>query len=460
LQDVKELLKSVFINTYVPKWIASSIDEEQEGPNKAFSVVKIKPEHSNILPTHWESLVSPGWEFKIEFCQDVLSAIHRPRDDSDDSNESDSDEESDGKEEADEPKPLALEEMSKIVYVVNYLTTDSDDDYVKQTTERLDSSEGMRSKIKIPDALSPNSVLEETREIYLSDKHALGAKNNVFDTIGNPIISIHSPMLLNALKAIIDFQSIPDEFFPKEYSAKSVLSDLGRARFVFPFTDLYHYRDKLLQYGKEVCETHDSEYSTVCKEHIDILIDYLYGLPEVGLRKVEELWMAKTPKTTFPFLWLLLKAGSDVYVREEGKLNAYVLESFEGGPQWNSSNERSTPYIVNVWNLNFDGQVLTRSVQSIVIPVFDDEREITSLPLFPAHFHVDKDPLNPLRQQLVDRGKRFVKMVKSPSFQEYSGPSKLQGIRTVSKPCYTNSYSIIFQQLLISQEHSLTKHES
>lgn len=87
---------------------------------------------------------------------------------------------------------------------------------------------------------------------------------------------------------------------------------------------------------------------------------------------------------------------------------------------------------MNVWNLNFDGQILSRSVKEVSISIFDGQREITSLPLFPIKFHVDEDPQNPLRQKLVDRGKRFVDMVKTPTFQEYSGPSRLQGNRTVS----------------------------
>jgi hypothetical protein len=201
---------------------------------------------------------------------------------------------------------------------------------------------------------------------------------------------------------------------------------------VYPFTDLHHYRERLLQYREEVGETHDTEYTTTCQEHIDILVGYLDGLTTIGVRDAEFLWNNEVPKTTFSSLWLLLKPGTDVFVQEQGKLNAYVIESFSGGVPWGSPNARSRPYIVNVWNLNFDGQILSRSVKEVSISIFDGQREITSLPLFPIKFHVDEDPQNPLRRQLVDRGKRFVDMVKTPTFQEYSGPSRLQGNRTVS----------------------------
>ncbi|KAK6823805.1 hypothetical protein RU639_006242 [Aspergillus parasiticus] len=134
-------------------------------------------------------------------------------------------------------------------------------------------------------------------------------------------------------------------------------------------------------------------------------------LTEVGLQDAERLRSSPVPKTTFATLWLLLKPG---------------------GVKWNSWSERSGPYVVNIWNLNFDGQRLTRSVKNVYIPILDHAREINSLPLFPVQFHVDVDPQYPLYQQLVDRGKRFVEMVKRPTFQEYSGSSRMQGIRTVS----------------------------
>jgi hypothetical protein len=221
---------------------------------------------------------------------------------------------------------------------------------------------------------------------------------------------------------------------PVEYRAKLVESDLGWGQFVYPFTDLHHYRERLLQYKEEVSEIHDNEYSATCREHIDILFEYLDNLPETGLKSAELLWKDETPRVTFSSLWLLLKSGADVFVQEEGKLNAYVIESFEGGVQWHSPFARSLPYTVNVWNLNFNGQYLGRSVRQVKIPVFDGPREINSLPLFPVQFHVEEDPQNPLREQLIERGKKFVNMVKTPTFQEYNGPSRLQGNRQVSVP--------------------------
>lgn len=414
----------------------TSLDEETKGPHENFTITQIQPECSSVLSSHWESLVSPGWEFKIEFSRGIriLESIREEKRYIEKERQSPKSENSDDEasEKGDE-EPVPVEKMSKIVYVANYLAPDSDGDYRSRTVERKEEKIQI---IRSPEMQSRNSVLEEHREVYFSDRHATNLKQEMVDTIGNPVLYIHSPILLDALRAIIDFQSIPDEFRPKEWRAKSFSSDLNRARFVYPFVDLYHYREKLLGYRDVVKECHDEGYSTTCVEHIDILNEYLEGLTEIGLEDAERLASGPIPKTTFTHLWLLLKPGTDVYVREEGKLNAYVIESFVGGFNWSSRSARSGPHHVNVWNLNFDGQHLTRSVKSVAIPVFDHERNIDSLPVYPVRFHVDEDPENTLHQQLVNRGKRFVEMMRQPSFQEYSGPSKLQGIRTVSSTPY------------------------
>lgn len=379
------------------------------------------------MTSHWENLVSPGWEFKIEFNKetDVLPSIRKEKEEREAKNKT-ANETADGT--AQEPTPI--KELSKIVYVANYLIPDEDGDYRMRTTERKED------KIQLSGTAEGRvreSVLEEHREVYFSDRLARLNDEGVVDTIGNPVLYVRSPILLDALRANVDLQVIPDDFYPMEYSGRSFSSDLSQGRFVLPFTDLYHNREKLLQYREIVGETHDKSYSDICVEHINILNDYLEGLIEVNLKESERLASGQVPKTTFNALWLLLKPGSDVYVREEGKLNVYVIESYTGGPHWYSTLKRPTPYDIYVWNLNFDGNHLSRSVKKISIPVFDRDRDITSLPLFPVRFHVDEDPQTPLRQALVERGKRFVETVRKPSFQEYTGPSRLQGIRTVSQ---------------------------
>jgi hypothetical protein len=78
---------------------------------------------------------------------------------------------------------------------------------------------------------------------------------------------------------------------------------------------------------------------------------------------------------------------------------------------------------VKLWNLDFDGKTFGRSTKTVLIHLFDGEREIQTLPVYPVRFHQDKEGDKPLRETLVERGKIFVDVIKKPTYQEYTGPS-------------------------------------
>ena len=279
-------------------------------------------------------------------------------------------------------------------------------------------------------------VLQEKRIVYRSASRRYGGLATVLmenqpqplalgpsDVFGKTTLSIHSQLLLNALRAVVKYYQpdVPGD----EYS--STLKDV----FNYPFTELYHHKDDLLEYRDEPNDTkarHTDEHNAECNRHIDILIEYLYSQVKIRLRDVELQYGKKMPTTTFGSLWLLLKPGTDVYVHEYGLLNAYVIESVTGGV---AENGDARPYSVLVWNLNYNGEYITRTPKNIDIAVFDGEREIISLPLFPVRFHVDEDPSNPLKDQLIERGKKFFQFAKGPAFQEYTGVGLNPGSKKV-----------------------------
>ena len=213
-------------------------------------------------------------------------------------------------------------------------------------------------------------------------------------------------------------------------------SDFRAGRFIFPFPDLCFHFDDLLAYKNNTSASralHSKEYNEECDRHIDVLLDYLSNQPSLGLKNARSLWEQTTPMTDFGRLWLLFKPGSDVYVRERGQLNGYVVESIKGMQK--SVNARAGPLTIKVWNLDFDGENFIRTSKIITIPAFDSEREITSLPLFPTRFHIDKEGETPLREALVARGKIFIHVVKKPKYQEYAGNSSFHQGRTVRDTC-------------------------
>ncbi|KAF2730213.1 P-loop containing nucleoside triphosphate hydrolase protein [Polyplosphaeria fusca] len=208
------------------------------------------------------------------------------------------------------------------------------------------------------------------------------------------------------------------------------MSDLDSGKFLFPFVDLYHYKDDLLAYKNNfegAKANHSEEENTECDRHIDVLLKYLYEQPTVALARIEADWTKTVPVTTFDALWLLYKPGSDVFVRERGQLNAYVVESVEGIQRDVSS--RIRPLEVELWNIDFNGKTLGRAKKTINVSVFDGHKEIHLLPAFPVRFHRDQENETPLREKLIERGRNFVKFVRQPAHLEYTGPSTFHRLR-------------------------------
>lgn len=399
----------------------NEVFEEALTSSRSYTIKLIKPRSARVLADHWEDLVTPGLEFTVNIQDDDDVRL----------------------ENTSIPATGASDQVSQIengidiIYKAVFLKKSSSGDYEVIATKSSKENFLLDQIKDIDNFKDVKSILEEKREVSRSEKSSFdNTEADSTDFIGAPQLYIRSPVLLTALKAIISFQSKPEETtLYRNISYKStgtIMTDIEKGLYLYPFADLYHYKDQLLEYKKDINNPsrlrHDPEYNDICDRHIDVLIQYLYSYPTIGLEEAERLWNEPIPKTTFNFLWLLLKPGSDVYVQEGGKLNAYVVEYFEGGMPWNSRDGRATPYQVLVWNLDFNGRFLSRSVREVKIPIFDGERDIRSLPLYPTRFAEDQD----LYTKLVKRGERFVQILRKPTLQECTGPSTLQGIRMVS----------------------------
>jgi hypothetical protein len=185
---------------------------------------------------------------------------------------------------------------------------------------------------------------------------------------------------------------------------------------------------ELQDYKTQICKSrtnHTEAYNAETDRHIDLLMEYLFKESNIKLKSLEASWEKKVPTTTFSGLLLLLKPGADVYVQENDQLNAYVIDSVSGGVDYSVPDNWSwklspTKYLIYVWNLVYDGKVIKRRVKAIDIPVFDGDREIRSLPLFPVKFQ-DKFDDGVRQQRLIDRGKKYFQYAKGPAFLEYSG---------------------------------------
>ncbi len=243
------------------------------------------------------------------------------------------------------------------------------------------------------------------------------------DRIEKRRLIVQSTLLLNAIRAVVKYSA----------EAPSGNSDCFEdGEFPFPYKDLIYHKEELkYKISHPTRSRHSDEYNAECDRHIDVLIKFLYNVRDIQLKEAEDRWNMKQPSTTFSSLWLLLKAGSDVYVFENGQYNAYVVESFTGGP---FGQEYAEPYRVRIWNLCYDGSRISRQDRRVIIPVFDGEREIRSLPLFPIKFYLDEPGKPTMREQLIMRGRTYFELSKGPAFREYHGRGLGSGTRNVGTP--------------------------
>lgn len=235
------------------------------------------------------------------------------------------------------------------------------------------------------------------------------------DLIGETQLRINSPFLLNALRSFVT------------YSAESPEGDdegLASGVFKYPYRDLCLHIDQLQQYKTDstgLRNQHSEQFNQKCDAHIDLLQDYLDSQRGLSIKESQAMWERTRPATSFASIWLLLKPGSDVYVREpDGSLNAYIVDKVEGGVSETDSQKTSVGYVVLVWNLVLGDKDIRSYMRKININVFDHEREITNLPVFPVRFIDDRDN-DKTKQALIERGKNYFKYSKGPKFLQYTG---------------------------------------
>ncbi|KAL9062332.1 MAG: hypothetical protein Q9157_009016 [Trypethelium eluteriae] len=382
-----------------------------------------------VGPTVWETLARPGWEVQIRFRShdkfqgDDVSSDKVPSEAEDGITEEGDEQPTDSIDDFVGELELEAKAQYKLRVVDRY-----DRVYREETFDFPPIFGQTKMDVKMSETLP---VLEEkisvTRarrgtedDYYVNPEEAMNVLSGYSDSgdlskrvlIGKGYeivrggLKIHSPLLLNALRTVMRYSSSPPS------GDDDLLQD---GNFAYPYRDLFYHKDDLRQYklSNRTRERHTSTDNEQCDLHIDVLVEFLRRQTMIiDLDTIEKKW--EEGVTPFSAIWLPLKPGCDAYVQEDGTRNGYVVESIQGG----DSEFRIRHYLVNVWNLTFDGDVVTRKSKYIKISVFDGDRDITSLPILPAHFVKDEASL---RSSLTSRGLQYMKLVKGPTFQEYTG---------------------------------------
>jgi hypothetical protein len=317
---------------------------------------------------------------------------------------------------------VKTEYETRLRYTVSYYRRsryDSDDDEFEDSS-RYDEPLGFEmetSNEKLP-------ALEETQTIiaprYSSPRRKRGTNGKIrlrpSDRLGKKTLKINSPFLLNVVRSVVTYSSA---------SPEDNDTGLTTGTFQYPFKDLCLFMDAMQNYRIETSglyARHSVTFNQKYSEHLDLLRDYLDRQPGVMLAETRAKWVKAKPTTSFASVWQLLKPGSDVYVYEnDGSLNAYVVDSVRGGVTTTSDGRRtSIPYQVQVWHLVLGTRAIRAWTRVIDINVFDNDREIATLPVFPVRFKDDIDG-GATRNSLIGRGRKYFKYSRRPHFLQYSG---------------------------------------
>ena len=349
-------------------------------------------------------LVSPEtWEHAIEHGKQYLFFPHSSYD-------SDSDSDSDS-----EP-----DYQDRLRYTVNYFEVNSKDRDGCLVAERT-YDEPVQVGTVHGDTTMP--ALEEIKTVQTphyrhtkDDAEAeVKAKLGPLDRVRCTSLKINSSYLLNILKSVIEYAS---------KSPDGEVFGLVSGEFDYPYKDLFHHMDDLMRYKTNesgLRYLHSASFNERADSHIDLLIGYLSSQRKIPFGASVSTRREKLPVTTFAAYWLLLKPGTDVYVREEdGLLNAYIVHAVDGGVIEVDGKAVNVNYQVSVWNLICDGEYARPAARNIPVPVFDNEKEVKDLPVFPVDFNDSFDG-GRLKQKLIDRGKRYLAYTSQPCFLQYSG---------------------------------------
>lgn len=222
-------------------------------------------------------------------------------------------------------------------------------------------------------------------------------------------IRIHSPKLINALRAVVSY-----------YPGQDLLGDT--VEFLNPFRFIFHHRAQLEEYKSNHPKQHSESYRAECNQHIDVLLSEFEKLE--GKRASKEAERHSREVATFENLWMLYKPGEKVFVTEPepGKTWSAVLSDISGGLV-DGSNRK---YRISVWHIRNFGTVFGRCRHTFWIAPFEGERDIMSLRVYPQQHHRDTDEDlaqrggRTLAQQMEVWGAKYWELRK-PTLQEFSG---------------------------------------
>lgn len=320
---------------------------------------------------------------------------------SNDETESDAKSESLGVAEAEKEKEKEKEKepAPPVLYKVQYLDKDDKTVFSKESKEPM----GVQNTLS---ALG-KSVIEVITNVRIRGPYLSGngekEEPRTLISILDTTLKINSPAIITALQSVMEYY--PDLSFSED------------SNYIWePYAALIHHEEELKAYRDqfnpnvinsrdELCQRNANAY-----EHLGILQKVLF---ERSGKAVEtERQRHARGVATFEMLWLLFRPGTDVYcdIAGDGNYDAYVVKSVAGG----MLGGRPSTLEIYLWQMDYDGEKIGRRKYSFHQPVYDGEKEITSLIVVPCEFWKEEskegEEIKPLKKKLEERGKVFFKL--------------------------------------------------
>ena len=296
-----------------------------------------------------------------------------------------------------------------VLYKVRYIKTNGDIAFSKESKEPM----GVQNTLS---ALG-QSVIE-----VITDVQILGSYTTSNDekeepqtaiSVLNTKLKINSPAIIAALQSVI-------EYYPGHNFSEASNT------IVEPYAALIHHEEELKTYRDQFSpNTINSEHELCHRnvnayEHLGILKSVLFE--RSGMAVEAERQRHARGVATFEMLWLLFRPGTDVYcdIAKDGNYNACVIKSVSSG----IFGGRRTLLTLDVWSMDYDGDKIGRQIYQLLQPMYDGEKEITSLAVFPCQFWKETpkegEEDKPLKMKLEERGKMFFKLAQRQCM-DYSG---------------------------------------
>ncbi|KAI1138283.1 P-loop containing nucleoside triphosphate hydrolase protein [Hypoxylon sp. FL0543] len=220
---------------------------------------------------------------------------------------------------------------------------------------------------------------------------------------------INSIHLINALRAVVGYYP----WVPLHGDSVTIAA---------PYYILIHHRSALARYKVSQPETHNEEYAFTTARHIDVLLNFLDKTLGDRIRDEEARYNSNTPSYTFLNLGLLYKPGDVVYAKQGYKRTPFIVSSFEEGIHNNDGGV--TIAHVKCWNISYDIDRFSRTMQVFNLSSFAGEEAISNLPIIPARFFKgDNGDMTPdeVKDKQIALGKMAWELSKGQSYMAYDG---------------------------------------